>query len=175
MNDALGNVTTNAYDANGNLTSITSPQPNGNSAENVTHFTYDPKGELTQIIDPLSNPTTLTYTSAGLIATITDAQQHTTTYQYDTRGNRTAVIDPINGASHPTTFTYDSMSRSDRHHLSRRQLGRLRVRLPWAADFGDRSEPENHDVHLRRRRPADLRDRPGEQQHAIQHMTVRTT
>ena len=26
-------------------------------------------------------------------------------------GNRTAVIDPINGASHPTSFAYDAMSR----------------------------------------------------------------
>jgi len=111
MTDALGNVTTNAYDANGNLTSVTSPQPNGSTPASVTHFVYDTKGELTQITDPLTNPTNITYTPAGLIATITDAQQHTTTYQYDSRGNRTAVIDPINGASHPTTFTYDMMNR----------------------------------------------------------------
>jgi RHS repeat-associated protein len=111
MTDPLGNVTTNAYDSKGNLTSVTSPQPNGSTPASVTHFVYDTKGELTQITDPLTHPTNITYTPAGLIATITDAQQHTTTYQYDTRGNRTAVIDPINGSSHPTTFTYDIMNR----------------------------------------------------------------
>jgi RHS repeat-associated protein len=111
ITDALGNVTTNAYDTKGNLTSVTSPQPNGNTPASVTHFVFDTKGEVTQITDPLTNPTNITYTPSGLIATITDAQQHMTTYQYDSRGNRTAVIDPINGASHPTTFTYDSMNR----------------------------------------------------------------
>jgi YD repeat-containing protein len=35
--------------------------------------------------------------AAGLIASITDAQNHTTTYQYDSLGDRTAIIDPING------------------------------------------------------------------------------
>jgi YD repeat-containing protein len=43
--------------------------------------------------------------------TITDAQNNVTTYQYDACGNRTAVIDPINGAAHPTSFTYDVMNR----------------------------------------------------------------
>jgi RHS repeat-associated protein len=80
-------------------------------AASVTQFQYDTKGELTQITDPKNNLTTLTYTPVGLIATIKDAQNNITTYQYDTRGNRTAVIDPINGASHPTSFTYDLMNR----------------------------------------------------------------
>jgi len=35
---------------------------------------YDTKGELTSIADPLNHATTMTYTAAGLIATITDAQ-----------------------------------------------------------------------------------------------------
>src|SRR5260370_13285596 len=34
-----------------------------------------------------------------------------TSYGYDARGNRPSVIDPINGSAHPTTFTYDAMSR----------------------------------------------------------------
>jgi YD repeat-containing protein len=67
-----------------------------------TQFQYDSKGELTQITDPLQNITNLTYTAVGLIASITDAQNHITTYRYDARGNRTAVIDPINGIDHPT-------------------------------------------------------------------------
>jgi RHS repeat-associated protein len=109
--DALGNTTTNTYDAHGNLLTVTSPAPNGNTAASVTQFQYNAQGELTQITDPKSNNTTLTYTPVGLIATITDAQHNTTTYQYDSMGDRTAVIDPINGAAHPTNFSYDAMNR----------------------------------------------------------------
>lgn len=111
LTDPLGNVTTNTYDPNGNLLTVTSPAPNSNTPASVTQFQYATNGELTQITDPKGNPTTLTYNSVGLIATITDAQNNTTSYQYDPRGNRTVVIDPINGSSHPTTFTYDIMSR----------------------------------------------------------------
>ena len=111
MTDALGNIATNVYDTKGNLTSVTTPQPNGTTPASVTQFQYDTKGELTQITDPLNNITKQTYTPAGLIQTITDAQQHVTTYGYDARGNRTSVIDPINGSTHPTTFAYDLMNR----------------------------------------------------------------
>ncbi len=48
------------------------------------------------------------YTPAGLIATITDAQNNVTHYEYDARGNRTAVVDAANNR---TTFTYDSRNR----------------------------------------------------------------
>jgi RHS repeat-associated protein len=111
MTDPLGNVTTNTYDSHGNLLSVTTPQPNGNTAASVTQFQYTPNGELTQITDPNGNVTKLTYTSAGLIASITDAQNNITTYQYDSKGDRTAIIDPLNGPNYPTTFTYDAMSR----------------------------------------------------------------
>jgi RHS repeat-associated protein len=111
MTDPLGNVTTNTYDAHGNLLTVTSPTPNGNTSASVTQFQYASNGELTQITDPLNNVTKLTYNSVGLIASITDAQNNVTSYQYDSRGNRTAVIDPINGTAHPTSFTYDAMSR----------------------------------------------------------------
>jgi YD repeat-containing protein len=57
--------------------------PNGNTPASVTQFQYNGLGELTQITDPMSNITILTYTPAGLIATIKDAQQNVTTYVYD--------------------------------------------------------------------------------------------
>jgi RHS repeat-associated protein len=107
VTDALGFGTTNAYDSKGNLTSVTTPAPNGSTAS-VTKFAYNSLGELTQITDPLNNITTITYTPAGLIYTIKDAQNNVTTYGYDTHGNRTSVTDAL---SHQTTFTYDAGDR----------------------------------------------------------------
>ncbi len=52
--------------------------------------------------------TTLAYTPAGLIASITDAQGNVTSYQYDAHGNRTAVIDAM---QHQTSFAYDAGDR----------------------------------------------------------------
>lgn len=103
-------MTTNTYDANGNLLTVTTPAPNGSTAASVTTFTYDStgKGELLTIKDPLNNVTTLTYYPTGLINTITDAQSNVTTYAYDPHGNRTSVKDANNQT---TTFAYDAGDR----------------------------------------------------------------
>ena len=106
--DPLGNVTTNAYDSHGNLTSISTPKPNANTAASLTQFGYNSLGELTTITDPLNHVTTLTYTPAGLISTITDAQNNVTTYGYDAHGNRTSVADAM---QNQTTFAYDTGDR----------------------------------------------------------------
>jgi YD repeat-containing protein len=47
-----------------------------NCAASVTQFAYNSLGELTQITDPLGHVSTMTHTTAGLIATITDAQSN---------------------------------------------------------------------------------------------------
>ena len=48
------------------------PALNNNTAASVTQFAYNSLGELTQITDSLGHATTMTYTTAGLIASITD-------------------------------------------------------------------------------------------------------
>ena len=48
----------------------------------------------------------LTYNSAGLVASITDAQQHTTSFTYDGRGNRLTSTDALQ-----QTTTYDYVHR----------------------------------------------------------------
>ena len=112
VTDPLGHVTTNTYDGTGNLLTVTTPSPDGgHTPGSLTQFAYDNKGELIQITDPLNHITALTYNPQGLIASITDAQSHTTNYGYDLRGNRTSVIDPVNGAAHPTLFSFDLMNR----------------------------------------------------------------
>jgi RHS repeat-associated protein len=107
--DPLGNTTTNAYDAKGNLTSITTPSPDGGTtAASKMQFAYDTKGEMTQVTDPLNNSTVSTYYSTGLVNTIKDVQRNLTTFSYDARGNRTSVKDALNNI---TSFTYDAMNR----------------------------------------------------------------
>jgi YD repeat-containing protein len=77
--DPYGHQTTNVYDANGNLLTVTTPPPNGSTPASATTFTYNANGTLHTIQDPLGNMTTLTYFTTGLIHTITDANNKVTT------------------------------------------------------------------------------------------------
>jgi RHS repeat-associated protein len=108
-------TTTYAYDAHGNLTSITTQSPDGIIAPSVTTFTPNAQGQITQIKDPLNNQTTIAFCPTGIsncpygmIQSVTDAQNDQTTYAYDGRGNRTSVTDANNKT---TEFQYDLMNR----------------------------------------------------------------
>jgi YD repeat-containing protein len=59
ITDALGNVSTYAYDAAGNKISETDP------LGNTTTYSYDASGNLLTITDPLGNVSTNTYDAAG--------------------------------------------------------------------------------------------------------------
>lgn len=106
--DPMGNVTSNAYDTNGNLLSTTTPSLDGVLPGSTTSFTYDATGNLRTITDPLSNKTTVSYTPAGLRASVTDAQNNATAYSYDLRGNLLTVTDAMNNT---TTYAYDLGNR----------------------------------------------------------------
>jgi len=122
ISDPLGvagdpnHTTTYGYNAQGNLTSITTPSPDGGiTAGSVTSFTPNPQGQVVAIKDPNNNSTTITYCTPnqtncpyGLIYYIKDAQNHQTTYSYDGRGNRLSVTDAL---THVTSFQYDAMNR----------------------------------------------------------------
>jgi RHS repeat-associated protein len=85
--DADGNVTTYAYDADGRNVSVTSPS-------------YTPSGSSTPV-----NPTSTTaYNHVGQVSSETDALGNTTTYGYDQLGDETSEQDPGGGV---TTYTYD--------------------------------------------------------------------
>ena len=119
VTDQLGRVTTNAYDANGNLTNVTNAlghvtsftyDANGNrltSTDPLSHtntFTYDTHGNLLTQIDPLGNTWTYTYNAVGQRLTQTDPKGNTTAFVYDNGGFNTSVTDPLGNA---TTFEYD--------------------------------------------------------------------
>jgi RHS repeat-associated protein len=104
--DPLGTKTTNTYNANGNLLSMTVTGADGLTA--TTQMAYDSKGELTAFTDPNSNTWAMTYTPAGLLASITDPQNNVTRYGYDVRGDKTSVTDALNNT---TTYAYDAVGR----------------------------------------------------------------
>jgi RHS repeat-associated protein len=111
VTDPAGNTTANNYDAKGNLLSTITPSPDGTSPRSTTSFAYDSKGEPISVTDPNGNLTSISYTPAGLIASTTDAQNHSTTFTYDARGNRLSSTDAMNQT---TNYTYDVMNRLTR-------------------------------------------------------------
>jgi RHS repeat-associated protein len=106
--DANGNLTTYAYNAAGNLTSITPPAPLA-----ATSYTYDAVGRPATIItgagtatntfDNLDRITKVSYTGA----TCTPAAGTCIQYTYDNGGHLLTRVDKTGTA----TFTYDSQAR----------------------------------------------------------------
>jgi RHS repeat-associated protein len=121
---AVGAVTVDAYNADGELVSQSLPDPaNGSqdSSSPTTTFTYDFLGD--QVSASLPVPTTgaaggptsySTYDLDGEQVGATDASDNVTAYAYDAFGNEISqsLPDPANGSqdsnSPLTTFTYDA-------------------------------------------------------------------
>jgi YD repeat-containing protein len=116
-------ITKYAYDANGNLESVT--DPNGDK----TKYTYDADNELTKAEEPNKTIVETEYDAAGQVKSQTDGNKHTTKYErnvleeiteevdpkgrkttkeYDAAGNLRAVTD---AAKRTTTYTYDPANR----------------------------------------------------------------
>ena len=107
-------VTTNNYDANGNLISVVETgYSGGNPYSYTTTYQYNSRGQVTQIDGPrtdVSDITTFSYDPvSGLLLSETKPLSGTTTYSnYDANGNVSTITD-ANGNS--TTFTYDVRGR----------------------------------------------------------------
>jgi YD repeat-containing protein len=133
VTDPLGNITTSAYDSNGNLTSQTDPLGNVqtwtyDSHDNLTKYanpgghvygdTYNAMDEPTSMVVPggtAGETTTYTYDAAGNLTSSVDprgnatgasAASFTSTYSYNTAGQLTSVTNPDGDV---TATTYDSM------------------------------------------------------------------
>ncbi len=102
--------TANAFDNYGNVTAATDPRGN------VTSYAYDSNGDVTSVAQPAvggSNPTTTyTYNNFGEVVTMTDPLGHVTSYTYDAHGNLTSVTAPAPGggaAASVANFAYNSL------------------------------------------------------------------
>jgi RHS repeat-associated protein len=111
-----------AYDRNGYLTAVKSPEgglrrfayssqtlqviSETNANGYATKHEYDAKGNRTKTIDPLGNVTLYTYEPTfNQVASVTDASGYSTTYTYDAKGNRVGETDALGSVRQ---WTYDA-------------------------------------------------------------------
>jgi RHS repeat-associated protein len=99
--DAGGHTTRYAYDAQGNLRTITYAD---GSAE---QFSYDPLGNLTEAVNRREQPLRYTYDSRGLVTRKDYADGSHVDFTYDDRGNLLTATD----ARGTTTLQYDGADR----------------------------------------------------------------
>ncbi|MFF3845016.1 LamG-like jellyroll fold domain-containing protein [Streptomyces sp. NPDC002328] len=107
--DPLGNVTTSAYDAEGQETSTRSPgytAPGSSTPVTATSWNeYNELGQVTAEVDPLGNRTTYTYTQLGDLASVTEPGGGKSTFAYSTNGDLLAATRP-GGAREESTWDY---------------------------------------------------------------------
>lgn len=123
VTDSAGRTASLAYDANGRVTSITQPDPDGagSQAAPVTSFEYDATTHrLTKVTDALSQATQYTYGSHGRLTQITHPDYttwHLTSLQTiglptGTSGNSLTSADPLGTVKDERG--YNSTFRTDR-------------------------------------------------------------
>ena len=93
--DALGQITRDYYDDNGNL--IRQVLPNGTSYA----YKYDARGNLLGETDPLGNTTNFTYDTDNNLTSYTDANGNTTDYAYNSSNDLLSTT-YANGADEST-------------------------------------------------------------------------
>ncbi|MBL8815478.1 MAG: RHS repeat protein, partial [Planctomyces sp.] len=115
--DKLGKVTTYVNNSDGQVTSITLPDPDGAGSltSPVTTLAYDSLGRLVTVTNPDSSTQTFTYSTADQLLTSTDELGRVTTNTYDTLDRLLTVTQPDpDGAgsltSPVTTLSYNAGS-----------------------------------------------------------------
>jgi len=80
---------------------------------------YDANGDLASVTDPLTHATTFGYDSLGRRTTVTDALNHTTTTTYDARGRVTRVTQ-ADGTTPTSATTQEAGGRASPIHWTER-------------------------------------------------------
>jgi RHS repeat-associated protein len=99
--DAKGNQLVSGFDAAGNLTRMTAPEPFGYTVSN----TFDPRNNLTAHTDGLGHTSTFGYTAFDELNKITTPTGKTTVITVDDRGLATVISDP---RGKKTSMAYDA-------------------------------------------------------------------
>jgi RHS repeat-associated protein len=121
--DPNGNTTTNTYDSNGRLQTVTGPSvtgANGSPTQYLTQYSYNLTTNTTTVTNPDGGTVATTYDAMGKPLTVVEqvnaSTSRTTTYQYDSSENLISLTDACgngtcsdtSGSNHTTTYTYDS-------------------------------------------------------------------
>ncbi|MEV6675066.1 RHS repeat-associated core domain-containing protein [Streptomyces sp. NPDC051162] len=101
-------TTTYTYDAADRIASVTSPPPSTGGAGGTTRYAYDAVGNLISVTDGAGNTSTYAYDAANRVTASRDAAGNVSTRSYDSMGNLAASIDATNAK---TTYTYDKAGR----------------------------------------------------------------
>jgi RHS repeat-associated protein len=104
--DPLGHVTTNHYDAVGNL------DWTKDANQHQTNYSYDASGRVLTVTAPDGGLTTYSYYGDGSLHIRKDDNNHLTTYGYDNAGRLTQITAPDPDGNGPltapvTTYSYD--------------------------------------------------------------------
>jgi RHS repeat-associated protein len=102
ITDALNNITTFAYDQNGNKSSFT------DARGNTTSYTYDQLNRQIRVTFPDSTFTETAYDSLGRRTSVTNQAGKTTQFFYDSLGRLIKVKDALN---HETLYGYDELGQ----------------------------------------------------------------
>jgi RHS repeat-associated protein len=117
---AIGGVTDYAYDAQGNLISVTAPSNNDTGTRPITGYTPDALGRVLTMTDPLGFATTYTYDELDRVETITLPRptpsfpsSFTTTIAYDNfdAGTSLLYVDTTDANGILTRQGYDQYGR----------------------------------------------------------------
>jgi len=122
VTDPLSQVTIYHHDDAGYLTEVDSPDPDGNGTSqspSVTSYAYDALGNLVSMTDPDQHTTTYTYDLLNRLETVTQPDPDgpngvdapVTTYSYDPVGNLLTREDPDGSTTNTTTYVYDAVNR----------------------------------------------------------------
>jgi len=111
--DPNGNAASMSYDADRRLLTTTAPAPFGAGSPALvqTSNAYDPDGHLLSVTraNGASNAVTrMTYTATGQVQAVTDPNGNVTTNAYDADDRLQSVTDPL---YRQTVYAYDAMSR----------------------------------------------------------------
>jgi RHS repeat-associated protein len=109
--DPLGRTTTFAYDALGNVTSITRLAGTSDAVTTQMSWTAD-YSQLASVTDPLGHATSLTY-AAGCLSQITDPLGHVATVQCTASGQPHKVTDALGNSSYLAYSGYDLVAMTD--------------------------------------------------------------
>lgn len=105
ITDPLNRVTANAYDALNRLKQVT------DSANGVSGYGYDGLDQLVSVSDPRSNTTGYTLDGLGNLAQQSSPDTGTTANAHDAAGN---LLSSTDAKGHTTSYTYDALTRVSR-------------------------------------------------------------